>query len=188
LFDAMSRCLLAQTQFIPAPRAEVAAFFEDPRNLERITPPFLRFRIETPGEIPMQVGALIQYTIRLWGVPMAWTSRIDEYVPGERFVDLQLVGPYQSWRHLHTFEDAPGGTLVRDRVEYELPLGPLGSIAHVVFVRAQLRAIFRHRRRAVAELLGGAPEESAREPGPVFSRVDAQRAAAPQPSSTSAIV
>jgi ligand-binding SRPBCC domain-containing protein len=144
--------VLERTQLIPRPRGEVFAFFEDARNLERITPPALRFRILTPEPIVIREGALIDYRLSLWGVPFRWRTRIELHEPGVRFVDLQLRGPYRLWRHLHVFEDAPGGTLMRDRVEYELPLGPLGALAHLLLVRRQLAAIFDHRREVIAAL------------------------------------
>jgi ligand-binding SRPBCC domain-containing protein len=150
----MTTHVLERTQLVPRPRAEVFAFFADAHNLERITPGFLRFRIVTPGPIAMREGARIDYRLSLFGVPFGWRTLIEEYRPGERFVDLQLSGPYALWRHLHTFEDAPGGTLMRDRVEYRLPLGPLGALAHALLVRRQLRTIFDHRRRAIETLLG----------------------------------
>lgn len=142
--------VLEREQLVPRPRAEVFAFFADAHNLERITPATLRFRILTPPPIAMGPGTLIDYRLSLLGVPFRWRTRIDVYRPGERFVDVQLVGPYRRWVHLHTFEDAAGGTLVRDRVEYQLPLGPLGELARALFVRRQLEAIFDHRREAIA--------------------------------------
>jgi hypothetical protein len=149
--------VLERTQLVPRPRAEVFDFFADAHNLERITPGFLRFRIVTPGPIHMHPGTRIDYRLSLFGVPFGWRTLIEVYQPGDRFVDVQLAGPYRRWRHLHAFEDAPGGTLVRDRVEYELPLGPLGDLVHAVAVRRQLRIIFDHRRRVIDRLLGAGP-------------------------------
>jgi len=162
------RHLLERTLHVPRPRPEVYAFFADPHNLEAITPDFLRFRMETPGPIPMVAGTLIDYRLSLAGVPFSWRTRIEDVVPGERFVDVQLAGPYRTWRHLHTFADAPGGTRVGDRVEYELPLGPLGDLAHALFVERALRRIFDHRAGAIAAALGSgsgsAPERAAAPP------------------------
>ncbi len=103
----------------------------------------------------MHAGALIAYRLRVAGVPFRWLTRIEVFDVEERFVDVQLRGPYRSWRHTHVFAEVPGGTLVRDRVEYELPLGPLGTLAHTLFVRRRLERIFAYRRRRIAELLEG---------------------------------
>ena len=85
---------------------------------------------------------------------MRWRTRIEEWQPEDRFVDVQLEGPYRLWRHLHTFEDRHDGTLMRDRVEYALPFGPLGWLAHRVLVARQLDSIFSHRREVIARVLG----------------------------------
>lgn len=146
--------ILERTQFLPRPREEVFAFFEDAKNLEAITPPFLRFRVTTPAPIAMHEGTLIEYRLSLFGVPFGWKTRIDEYEPGVRFVDRQLEGPYRLWRHTHTFEDVAGGTRMTDRVEYELPLGPLGNIAHALFVKRTVAKIFDHRAEVIGKRFG----------------------------------
>ena len=146
---------LERTQLVPRPRAEVFAFFADPWNLERITPAFLRFRILTPQPLEVKAGALIDYRLSLFGLPFGWRTVIEAWEPGVRFVDRQLRGPYRRWHHSHLFEDAPGGTRMTDRVEFELPLGPLGELARVLLVDRQLAAIFDHRRQAIGRLLGG---------------------------------
>jgi len=151
------RHVLERSQLVPAARAEVFAFFADALNLESITPPFLRFRVTTPGPIAMAPGALIDYRLSLYGAGFRWRTRIEVWEPGVRFVDVQLSGPYRLWRHTHAFEDAPGGTRVSDRVEYELPLGPLGDLAHGLFVRRALARIFDHRRARIAERFGAPP-------------------------------
>lgn len=145
---------LDRIQFIPRPRAQVFAFFSEPTNLERITPEFLRFRILTPRPIPMAPGTLIDYELRLWGVPVRWRTRIESFEPESRFTDVQLRGPYRSWHHTHEFAEVPGGTRVRDSVVYQLPLGPMGRLAHALLVRRSLERIFDHRRDAVAAILG----------------------------------
>jgi ligand-binding SRPBCC domain-containing protein len=153
----MALHLLERSQLVPRPRAEVFAFFADARNLERLTPGFLRFQILTPDPIEMRPGTLIDYRLSLFGVGFGWRTEIEAFVPGERFVDVQLRGPYARWHHTHTFTDAPGGTLIGDRVEYALPLGPLGELAWQLAVRRQLETIFEHRRRIIEAMWGAPP-------------------------------
>jgi ligand-binding SRPBCC domain-containing protein len=133
----------------------VFSFFEDASNLERITPPFLRFRILSPLPIAMGEGTLIDYRISLFGVPLRWRTRIDVYDPPFRFVDVQLEGPYRLWRHTHVFEEQPAGTLITDRVEYEIGFGPAGELARPLFVARTLDSIFDYRQRAVAAAFSG---------------------------------
>lgn len=141
--------LLEQEQLIRRPRKEVFAFFADPANLERITPDALHFEIRTPLPIAMRAGATIDYQLSLFGLPFQWRTLIEAFAPESGFVDVQAKGPYRSWRHSHAFSEVPGGTLVRDRVEYEMPFGPLGEIARRLFVARQLRLIFDFRRAAI---------------------------------------
>lgn len=145
---------LERTQVVPRPIAEVFPFFADARNLGELTPPFLGFTILTPQPIEMRAGTLIDYQIRLRGIPMKWRTRIEQFVPGERFIDVQLKGPYKTWHHLHTFRAVPGGTELGDLVHYELPLGPLGRLAHAALVRRQLATIFDYRARVMRERFG----------------------------------
>jgi ligand-binding SRPBCC domain-containing protein len=145
---------LERTLTIPRPRADVFPFFADAANLERLTPPFLGFQILTPRPIAMGPGTRIEYRIKLNGISMKWRTLIETYEPGVMFVDTQERGPYKVWRHTHTFEDVPGGTRLGDVVEYQLPLGPLGSLAHALFVRRQLTTIFDYRAKVMTEMFG----------------------------------
>jgi ligand-binding SRPBCC domain-containing protein len=141
---------LVREQRLPDPPADVFPFFADAANLEAITPPWLGFRIVSPRPIDMRAGTLIEYRLTLHRLPIAWLTRIEEWVPGERFVDAQLNGPYKLWHHTHEFSsDGAGGTLMRDTVRYALPLGPLGEIAHRLFVARDLAAIFDFRAQAL---------------------------------------
>ena len=143
--------VLRREQRLPGPPGAVFPFFADAGNLEAITPDWLAFRIVTPRPIDMHVGALIEYRLRLHGVPVSWLTRIEEWEPGVRFVDAQLRGPYVLWHHTHEFEpDGAGGTLMRDTVRYALPYGPLGEIARRLFVARDLRRIFDFRAAEVA--------------------------------------
>jgi ligand-binding SRPBCC domain-containing protein len=145
--------LLDREQSLPAPRDQVFAFFADARNLERLTPPALRFEILTAGPIEMRAGAVIDYRLRLSGVPFTWRTVIEVWEPPFRFVDVQQKGPYAHWRHTHAFEETPAGTRMRDHVEYALPFGPLGVLAHHLFVARRLDDIFAFREHVVGELL-----------------------------------
>jgi ligand-binding SRPBCC domain-containing protein len=135
---------LEREQLLDAPLADVFAFFTDIHNLERITPPWMGFRISTPGRVELAEGAVIDYTIRLAGVPLRWRTRIVDWQPGRRFVDVQERGPYALWEHTHSFEARGGGVLMRDVVRYALPFGALGSLAHPM-VRRSLGRIFDYR-------------------------------------------
>ncbi len=143
---------LDRSLFIPRPRAEVFAFFADAFNLERITPAFLHFHILTPPPIAMREGTLIDYELRLYGARFKWRTRIEAFAPPSFFIDTQLKGPYKHWHHRHTFEEAPGGTLMHDCLDYDLSFGPLGSLAHALFVRRSVEQIFTHRNQTISEL------------------------------------
>ena len=149
---------LERTQRISRPRLEVFAFFADAANLELQTPDFLHFQIETRLPIEMRAGAQIDYTLSLVGVPVRWRTRIGAWEPPLHFSDDQERGPYALWHHLHEFEALGGQTRMRDRVDYRLPFGPLGTLAHALWVRQTLERIFDHRRKVIEELFGSAPE------------------------------
>lgn len=149
----MSEHILTREQTINAPIEKVFGFFADAGNLERITPPELKFKIISPQPIDIKKGALIDYKLKLRGLPITWKTEITEWNPPHRFVDAALKSPYKQWIHLHTFEEnKTGETIMRDRVSYRLPLEPLGDLAHW-FVRRELDYIFDYRQKVVSEIL-----------------------------------
>jgi len=133
----------------------VFAFFADAQNLATITPPFLDFQILTKAPIEMRAGALIDYRIALFGIPIRWRTEIETFDPGVSFIDRQVRGPYERWRHTHTFSRVPEGTLMVDVVDYEVGFGPFGAVAHALFVRRTLAKIFDYRAEVVAARFDG---------------------------------
>ena len=148
----MSNYRLIREQTIDRPLDEVFAFFADARNLEPLTPPLLRFEILTPGDIDMRVGTIIQYALRVHGLPIHWTTAITVWNPPFEFVDVQLHGPYVMWHHRHTFEAVGHSTRMIDEVIYRLPLGWIGRAIHGVMVRRDLKTIFDDREQKVNRL------------------------------------
>lgn len=152
---------LTTEQTLPQPIEEVFAFFTEARNLEAITPPWLKFHVETPAPIEMQAGRLIDYRLRVHGIPLRWQSEISVWEPPYRFVDEQRRGPYRLWHHEHTFAECDEGTLVWDQVDYAVPGGWL---ANLLLVRRDLRKIFRYRSQKLREIFavaGGAGTRAA---------------------------
>ena len=147
--------LLERSQRVEVPVEDAFAFYGDDRNLEPLTPPWLHFEVTTPRPLTMGANTLLEYRLRLHGVPLRWRTRIETWEPPSRFVDFQEKGPYSLWEHTHLFEkDGESATVIHDRVRYAVPLGPLGSIAHRLFVRKDLERIFDYRRDAVAAHIG----------------------------------
>lgn len=136
-------------QFVPAPLDDVFRFFCDPHNLETITPPSLGFAI-TQAPDTLGEGSVIEYDLRLHGLPLHWKTLITQWNPPHRFADVQLRGPYALWEHEHRFTSAAGGTTVTDDVTYALPFAPLSSVAQPL-VRRDVDAIFAFRRHAIAQ-------------------------------------
>lgn len=139
--------------WLPPPPEKLFPFFADAANLDAITPRWLHFRIVTPRPIEMREGALIDYKLRVRGLPLRWRTLIKEWQPPHRFVDAQLRGPYRQWIHTHTFEPHDGGTLVRDVVQYAVPFD---FLAHPLFVRRDIERIFLFRQEALRQRFGGA--------------------------------
>ncbi|HUQ77295.1 MAG TPA: NAD(P)H-binding protein [Patescibacteria group bacterium] len=154
----MSTHRLSASQFVARPIEEVFDFFKRPDNLGRITPASMGFELLTDDR-DMRDGLEIRYRIRpLLGIPLTWTTKITGYEPPNGFRDIQLRGPYRRWEHAHTFEPVPGGTLVRDEIEYAVPLGPLGDVANRLVVRSELERIFRHRAETIRTVFAASAE------------------------------
>ena len=130
------------------------AFFADAANLKVLTPGFLRFRILTPVPIRMATGIIIDYEIRIAGIPQRWRTLIEVFENPRRFVDVQLRGPYALWRHTHEFSESGGGTIIRDFVEYKMSFGLFGAMVRGLPVRRLLEAIFDYRRAKIEEIFG----------------------------------
>ena len=136
---------LQREQFIAKPVDEVFNFFSDARNLEVITPAWLKSHILTTETIHMRIGTRIRYALRWHGIPLKWITEIEEWNPPHRFIDVQIKGPYKLWRYTHQFLPAGQGTHMLDRVEYSLPFAPLARVLHHAWIRRDLDAIFDYR-------------------------------------------
>ncbi|GAB4388219.1 MAG: hypothetical protein Kow0025_06160 [Thermodesulfovibrionales bacterium] len=147
--------VLRTGQLLPVPPEEAFGFFQDPRNLARITPPWLDFRMLDESKSEVFEGAEFDYTIRWLGRVLRWRGRIEDYNPPHWFRDIQAEGPYDLWEHLHVFARLPTGTLVKDEVTYRPPRGRLGRLVHRLAVRRQLEDIFCFRAAALAGWAAG---------------------------------
>jgi len=143
--------------WLPRPRQEVFEFFSDASNLEVITPPWLLFRVVTPQPIQMHPGTIIDYRLKIRGIPARWQSRITVWDPPHSFVDEQTRGPYRIWIHEHRFVEDSGGTRCEDDVQYA-PLG--GALINKLFVERDIRNIFAYRSQRLLEIFGEAPPKS----------------------------
>jgi hypothetical protein len=137
-------------QTVPGDLQDVFRFFSDPRNLESITPPWLRFRVTDCSTPDLREGTTIDYRLRVHGLPIRWRSLISSWKPPFEFVDEQVSGPYRLWVHRHTFSQTDDGVRVQDRVDYSV-LG--GRLVERLFVRRDLERIFEYRRASLASLL-----------------------------------
>ncbi len=145
---------LVREQVVPRRLEEVFAYFSQAENLEAITPPWLSFKVLDVHPKPVQQGTLIEYKLRLRGIPLRWTSRILDWDPPRKFIDLQVRGPYKLWHHTHRFAAEGESTRISDEVLYELPFGILGRLAHLAMVRRDVEKIFDYREDRIRSLFG----------------------------------
>ena len=143
---------LNKTQFINQPIDVVFNFFSKPENLALITPSKLAFKILTPTPITINKGTLIDYTIRLMRFPVHWRTLITKYNPPYKFVDEQIKGPYLFWHHTHTFKAVNGGSEIKDKVRYSIPMGYLGQFIHKIWIKKDLEKIFEYRKAVIDKL------------------------------------
>ncbi|MFS4460098.1 TIGR01777 family oxidoreductase [Bdellovibrio sp. HCB2-146] len=136
-------------QFIPENPEEVFLYFRNAHNLEELTPPTLNFNIESISTPEIQQGTIINYRLKIHGVPVKWKTEIDEWQPPYKFVDNQVKGPYSLWHHTHEFRPYCGGTLMIDKVRYRLPMGALGWLCGLPWVRKEVDDIFNYRRQKI---------------------------------------
>lgn len=156
--------VLTAQQWLPRRVDEIWPFFADAHNLEALTPSILNFNVLTPRPIEMRAGAIIDYRLRVRGVPLRWRTEIERWDPPSgpsdtaAFVDNQIKGPYARWNHLHTFEPREGGTLCGDRVEYRVPGWVLSPLINAVAVQRDVEGIFRFRAAQLAEMFAEAEQ------------------------------
>ncbi len=145
---------LSQSQTFRQSIGELFSFFLDPQNLEAITPDRLNFTVLEANPVPPREGTVIRYKLRLRGIPLSWTSEISDFESERYFTDSMIEGPYKRWEHIHTFETINNRTVMGDQVYYELPYGSAGRFAHLLFVKRDLKHIFRHRAQALRKRFG----------------------------------
>ncbi|MBC7370784.1 MAG: TIGR01777 family protein [Bdellovibrionaceae bacterium] len=140
-------------QYLPWTPQEIFPFFSAAKNLEKITPPILSFKILEEPKETLGTGSEIRYKISVHGLPMEWLTLIKDWEPPFKFVDTQVKGPYKLWHHTHEFKAFAGGTLMTDKVRYKLPMGFLGNFVAGGFVRGDVEKIFAYRRQYLAKNL-----------------------------------
>lgn len=140
-------------QFIDLPIEDVFNFFSRPENLSLITPPRLKFDILTPSPIQMKEGQLIDYSLTImYFMKLHWRTLITNYNHPHKFIDQQIKGPYSLWHHTHIFQEKNGGTLIQDEVTYAIPFGLIGRLIHAIYIKYDLRSIFKYRHKILNKI------------------------------------
>lgn len=145
----MNEVIFKQEQWVERPIEEVFDFFKEAKNLEFITPKYLNFTIQNMNTEQVQKESIIDYRLKLHGIPFSWRTRIKDFVENEMFIDEQLKGPYKKWEHTHTFEVKDGGTLIKDSVVYIIPFGALGKWLMGSYIRKEINKIFSYRGKVI---------------------------------------
>lgn len=129
-------------------------FFSSANNLSKITPKDMKFVVLTKTEDDeIYEGMIIDYHVSpLLGIKMNWTTEIKQVDFQKSFTDFQQKGPYKLWNHFHEFIVNDKGVLIKDTVDYELPLGFLGEIAHTLFVKDKVEHIFSYRNKILDKM------------------------------------
>jgi ligand-binding SRPBCC domain-containing protein len=146
---------LETIQNLPISQPEAWDFLSDPKNLKRITPDYMGFKIVSGAAERMFAGQIIQYVVTpLLNIPTTWVTEITHVEEGNYFVDEQRFGPYDLWHHKHFIKPIEKGVEMIDIVDYKIPFGVLGRIAHPLIVAPKLKEIFEYRKKALIELFG----------------------------------
>ncbi|WP_300436490.1 SRPBCC family protein [Christiangramia sp.] len=154
---------LNSVQKLPISQEEAWQFLSDPRNLKTITPDYMGFEIVSGGDRPMFPGQIIQYLVTpMSGIKTRWVTEITQLKEGEYFVDEQRFGPYALWHHKHFIKAIPGGVEMEDIIDYKLPFGILGQLAHPILVKSKLKEIFEYRRQKLIDLFGDYQEDTSK--------------------------
>jgi len=138
---------------IAASPERVFAFHESPGALQRLTPPWEKVSVESGGT-SIKTGARVVLKTSLGPIPLRWVAEHMEYDPPHLFADRQVSGPFAKWYHRHEFlDDGQGGTILRDVVDYEPPLGVIGRLFGAGFVKAKLEKMFDYRHDATRRIV-----------------------------------
>ena len=140
-------------QWVPQSKDRTFSFFKEARNLEKITPEFLKFKVLNQSTPEIQDGTKLNYLLSLHGIPVSWQSKITDWKPDEKFSDIKLKGPYSHWYHTHEFEGKDGGTLIKDHVLYKVPFGIAGDLVAGKWIRKDLESVFNYRYKVIETLL-----------------------------------
>lgn len=152
--DVKSEGVIEQFQWFNQSIEEVFNFFSNEKNLERITPDILNFKVLSKSTENIEAGTLINYKLSLHGIPIKWVTKIERFEKNKLFVDTQIKGPYKKWHHTHSFKELKNGTLMKDHIIYKLPFGKLGQLIAGSFVKNDIKKIFTHRKKTMAKILG----------------------------------